>query len=257
MNEKSPPSLKILSYNIHKGFSLGNRRFVLERMREVLEIIDADFVFLQEVLGEHSLHAEKVPDWPEEPQFEYLADRLWPHYAYGKNAVYSSGHHGNAILSKHGFHRWENIDVSTNRLERRGLLHAVTRVPGCREELHLICIHLDLRESGRRQQVQDLFTRIGEHVPQEAPLVIAGDFNDWRHRCGKMIDETLGLEEAHRKIHGNYARSFPSQFPLLRLDRIYYRGLDARAADALTGRPWSELSDHTPLFAELELRGTA
>ena len=35
-------SLKILSYNIHKGFTAGNRRFVLKRMREVLEITNAD-----------------------------------------------------------------------------------------------------------------------------------------------------------------------------------------------------------------------
>lgn len=48
-------------------------------------------------------------------------------------------------------------------------------------------------------------------------------------------------------------RTFPSAFPLLRLDRIYQRGFAVRSAKVLRGRPWSQLSDHAPIFAELEL----
>jgi endonuclease/exonuclease/phosphatase family metal-dependent hydrolase len=251
--QPAPVRLKVLSYNIHKGFSTFNRRFVLERMREVLEIVDADVVFLQEVLGEHRGHASRVETWPTVSQFEHLADKLWPHHCYGKNAVYSSGHHGNAILSKHGFVSWENIDISTHRLERRGLLHASIRVPGNPCDLHLICLHLDLHEYGRRKQIYDLADRMASHVPPDAPLVVAGDFNDWRHRAGRLVEERLGLVEAYKALHGNYARSFPSWMPLLRLDRIYLRGVEPVVSDALTGKPWSELSDHTPLFAELTL----
>jgi endonuclease/exonuclease/phosphatase family metal-dependent hydrolase len=243
--------LKVLSYNIHKGFSMYNRRFVLERIREVLEIIDADVVFLQEVLGAHRGYAEKVNNWPESSQFEYLADRLWPHVAYGKNAVYSAGHHGNAILSKHGFTFSENIDISTHKLERRGLLHAALKVPGETRELHVICLHLDLYEYGRRKQIFDLCDRVASHVPSDSPLIVAGDFNDWRHRAGRLLEARLAMSEAHKTLHGTYALSFPSGFPFLRLDRIYCRKLHAHSSDALTGKPWSELSDHTPLFAEL------
>ena len=249
----SPPQrLRVLSYNIHKGFSSANRRFVLQRIREVLEIIDADVVFLQEVLGAHSGHAGRVDDWPEQAQFEYIADKLWPHTAYGKNAIYSAGHHGNAILSKHGFTFTENIDISTTRLERRGLLHAALRLPGGDHDLHLICLHLDLHESGRRKQILHLCDRVASHVPAGAPLIVAGDFNDWRHHAGRLLEERLGMTEAHKTLHGNYAVSFPSWFPMLRLDRIYCRGAIPLASDALTGKPWSELSDHTPLFAEVE-----
>lgn len=245
------PHLKVLSYNIHKGFTQGNRRFVLERIREVLEITDADVVFLQEVLGEHRGHATRREGWPAQPQFEFIADRLWPHYAYGKNAVYTSGHHGNAILSKHGISWWENIDVSTNPLEKRGLLHAVVRPPGFADEVHLICIHLDLFEKGRLRQVENLCRRVIETVPSNAPLVIAGDFNDWRHRCGDTLESALGVTEVHKAMHGHCARSFPSWLPLLRLDRIYVRGFAPKVAECFTGRPWNELSDHTPLFAEI------
>ncbi len=48
-------------------------------------------------------------------------------------------------------------------------------------------------------------------------------------------------------------RTFPSAFPWLRLDRIYQRGFAVRSAKVLRGRPWSQLSDHAPILAELEL----
>ena len=43
------PTLKIATYNIHKGLSHFNRRVVLHELRERLRELDADIVFLQEV----------------------------------------------------------------------------------------------------------------------------------------------------------------------------------------------------------------
>jgi endonuclease/exonuclease/phosphatase family metal-dependent hydrolase len=140
------PTVRILSYNIHKGLTPANRRFVLERMRTAIRSVDAEVVFLQEVQGEHRHHAARFVDWPVAGQCEYLADSIWPHHAYGRNALYDHGHHGNAILSKHPFASWENLDVSNNRFERRGLLHGVIRHPALAKDLHLICCHLDLFE---------------------------------------------------------------------------------------------------------------
>src|SRR5687767_3184071 len=114
---------RVLSYNIHKGFSM-DRRLVLSAIKEAIQSTKAEIVFLQEVIGEHSKHAKRVSDWPEDSHFEFLADSIWEHFAYGKNAVYTEGHHGNAILSRRPITFWENIDISNNRLERRGLLHA-------------------------------------------------------------------------------------------------------------------------------------
>jgi endonuclease/exonuclease/phosphatase family metal-dependent hydrolase len=48
-------------------------------------------------------------------------------------------------------------------------------------------------------------------------------------------------------------RTFPAIFPWLRLDRIYQRGFAVRQARVLQGAPWRQLSDHAPVFAELEL----
>src|SRR4051794_6046394 len=121
--------LRLISYNIHKGFSSGRKKLVLNKIRSALHVIHPDIVLLQEVQGEHEGHSQRFKDWPAQPQFEYLAHELWPHFAYGKNAVYTHGHHGNAILSKYPFSDFENIDVSTNAFERRGLLHGVIHIP--------------------------------------------------------------------------------------------------------------------------------
>jgi endonuclease/exonuclease/phosphatase family metal-dependent hydrolase len=236
--------IRVLSYNIHKGFTPGNRRLVLSRIRDAIRDVHADLVFLQEVLGTHDDHAR-------EPQFEYLADRLWPHYAYGKNAVYTSGHHGNAILSKYPFTAWENVDVSTNRLERRGLLHGVIEIPHRRKPLHAICVHLGLLEAERYSQIESLCRRVREMVPDDEPVIVGGDFNDWRTRLSHPLRRNLGMSEAFEDLHGSAARTFPSWLPALRLDRIYFRGMRAREAQCLSASPWNRLSDHVALYAEM------
>ena len=122
--------LHVATYNIHKGLSQFNRRMVMHDLRERLRGLNADIVFLQEVLGEHQRHADRFHDWPVEPQYEFLADNVWREFAYGRNAVYDHGHHGNAILSRFPIVAYENQDVSPNPFETRGVLHCEIRVPG-------------------------------------------------------------------------------------------------------------------------------
>lgn len=253
--------LRILSYNIHKGFTLGNRRFVLKRIRDAIRSVSPDVVFLQEVLGQHETHRQRILEWPEASQFEYLADEIWPHFAYGKNAVYTSGHHGNAILSKFPFTFHENIDVSTNRLEKRGLLHGIVQLPDesgrAARPLHVICVHLGLLEAERMKQIQRLCDRIDSHVPHREPLLIGGDFNDWMSRASAPLRQRLEVEEAFQSLHGAHARTFPSWLPALPLDRLYYRGMRPLQAKRLSRAPWNELSDHTALYVEFQQTSVA
>ena len=250
---KKTQPLRVLSYNIHKGFSTGNRQFVLRRIREAIRTVHPDLVFLQEVLGHHEEHRSRYADWPEQSQFEFLSHEIWPHYAYGKNAVYDSGHHGNAILSKYPLSFWENIDISTNRMERRGLLHAIVDVPGRHPPVHAFCLHLGLFETDRKVQTRRLCDRIDSHVSQTDPLVIAGDFNDWRGRVTGELEKRLEIRETFQFLNGAHARTYPSWLPALRLDRIYFRGMKPKNAKCLLGKPWNELSDHIALLAELTI----
>ena len=92
--------LRLVTYNIHKGFSQFNRHLMVHELREQLRILGADIVFLQEVQGDHNLHAALVDGWPAEPQHDFLAADVWQSTAYASNVVYDHGHHGNAILSR-------------------------------------------------------------------------------------------------------------------------------------------------------------
>jgi endonuclease/exonuclease/phosphatase family metal-dependent hydrolase len=230
---------RVLSYNIHKGFTLFNRRFVLDAMRESIRRVGADFVFVQEIAGDR--------------QLEYIADEIWPHFAYGRNAVYEGGNHGNAIMSKYPILAWENEDVSTTSIERRGLLHALTRLRPDGPELHLICAHFGLFERDRRTQARRLCARIRRTCPPGQALVAAGDFNDWALRLSPYLRREAGLQEAFHERHRRHARTFPARMPVFRLDRIYFQGAAVRLAKVLHGYPWTELSDHAPLLAEFEV----
>lgn len=242
--------LRVLTYNMHKGFAFFSRQYVLHELRDAIRAVDADIVFLQEVMG---VHPAKVQDKDFGPQFEFLADEIWSHFAYGKNAVYSNGHHGNAILSKYPFSEYENLNISTNKLESRGLLHAQIQVSKDIEPLHMVCLHLDLLERGRLQQMERLVDRVRDRVADGSPLIVAGDFNDWKSKFTDPLEERLNLQESGVLHTGDHAKTFPSWRPFLPLDRIYVRGFRVHSHQVLSGKPWGKMSDHAAVVAELEI----
>lgn len=244
--------LRVATLNIHKGLSQFNRRMVIHELREGLRALQPDLVFLQEVLGLNERHALRFASWPHTPQYEFLAENGWQH-AYGRNAVYDHGHHGNAILSRHPILSTSNEDVSDHRFERRGLLHCVVSVPGWGKNVHCVCVHLSLHERGRRKQLDAIAARLDEIAARGMPIIIAGDFNDWRQRASAILEGRLGMTEVSTMQHGRAARTFPSVLPLLKLDRIYVRGFEVASARVHRGAPWSLLSDHLALSAELRM----
>jgi endonuclease/exonuclease/phosphatase family metal-dependent hydrolase len=90
-------------------------------------------------------------------------------------------------------------------------------------------------------------------VPDNAPLIVAGDFNDWRQRADRVLGPGAGLSEVFVTAYGVPAKTFPARFPLLCLDRIYVRNAGVHLPVVLPRKPWSHLSDHAPLAAEIYL----
>jgi endonuclease/exonuclease/phosphatase family metal-dependent hydrolase len=246
-------SVKVLTVNIHKGFTFFNRKFILPELREAVRSIGADVVFLQEVTGTHAKHPDRYENYPDTPHYEFLADTIWPQYAYGRNAVYTNGDHGNAVLSKFPIVRFENHDISISGPEKRGLLHCELQMPDRSLNLHAICVHLSLTESHRTQQMDRLCQLVHSAIPPQAPLIVAGDFNDWRHRAHAQLEKGADLHEVFVQAYGRAARTFPARLPFLRLDRIYVRNAIGHAPMVLPHKPWSHLSDHAPLAAEIEI----
>ncbi|MFZ2389915.1 MAG: endonuclease/exonuclease/phosphatase family protein [Polaromonas sp.] len=249
----TPFSFKVLTVNIHKGFTFFNRKFILSELRDAVRSVGADVVFLQEVTGNHLKHSEKFANYTEEPHYEFLADSIWSQFAYGRNAVYDNGHHGNAVLSKFPIVRFENRDISISGPERRGMLHCELQVPGQSNHVHAICVHLGLIETHRTKQIKMLCDLVRKEIPLRAPVVVAGDFNDWRRRAHAQMSRGANLHEVFVQAGGHAARTFPARLPLLQLDRIYVRNTAGHAPIVLPSKPWSHLSDHAPLAAEIRL----
>ena len=247
-------NLHILTYNIHKGFPQFKRRVSLHELRERLQSVEPDVVFLQEVGGFHARLAQRHDNWPTTPQYEFLADSVWHDFAYGRNAVVDDAHHGNAILSKFPISRWDNEDISMHRLERRGLLHCEIDVPGWSVKLHAVNVHLGLLRIWRERQLSALAKRIDRLVPRDAPLIIAGDFNDWTRRASEYLVRALGVREVFESYGRGPARSFPAMLPMLHLDRIYVRGFRVKLAHVHHGVHWARFSDHAALSAFLTPR---
>ncbi len=236
--------LRVLSYNIHKGFNATKLARTLEGIKKSIDVVHADLVCLQEIVGEHEVHGD---------QLEVLADKVWTNYAYGKNAVYSKGHHGNAILSKYPILRSENINISCHKLENRGFLHVQLDVPQLERPLHLICTHLALLHVWRKQQLQALNDFIVQSKLHREPIIVCGDFNDWNTYATKYLNHSLDFREVFYHHHGKHARTYPSWLPVLPLDRIYFSGLKLSSSKLLSGKIWNRLSDHIPILAEFDL----
>lgn len=243
--------LRMVTMNIHKGLAAGNRRATVHLLRERLRDLHPDLVFAQEVQEEHSRHKKRFAHWPEAEMSHYLAADFWSDRHYGRNAIYDHGHHGNAILSRHPVLGGDNHDISEYRFERRGLLHAEIRLPQLKQPLHCFCIHLALLQKGRTRQLESIVAHVSRLVPIGAPVILAGDFNDWRKRASLPL-ERAGFSEVFETLTGRPAMTFPSQLPVLPLDRIYVRNLSVKNARVL--RDWAHLSDHLGLWAELEIQ---
>jgi len=241
MNTEPPHQLKVCSYNIHKGFSAMNTRYLLREIKQAIQLVDADIVFLQEVVGENLKNPKGSED---DNHFEYLADTTWPHFSYGKNATYQRGHHGNAILSKHSIRSTKNIDITHWSFSQRGILFAELNCG-----IYLLCVHFGLFQPERNRQLSTLLETIKNEIPVDAPLLVAGDFNDWNRKLDRVIVAESRLREVHSVNHGRVAKTFPAIAPMFTMDRIYYQNLDLVEVGDLSGNQWEKLSDHCALNA--------
>ncbi len=267
--------IRVATYNIHKGVSSLRSTPRVLALKKAIAKFDANIVFLQEVQGRHDLIQARYGHrtdhhwhWPETAQHEYFAGESH-HSAYGMNAVYDHGHHGNALLSTFPIENTYNHDVSDHAYEQRGILHCVLETPA--GKIHCYVVHLGLFEGGRGRQTALLIEAVNASAGHGEPVIIAGDFNDWRNTLSDRLRNALGVTEvfdslgprsplgdvvrswAGRQARPVPPRTFPAALPWFRLDRIYVRGFSVDNAQVLYGPLWAKLSDHAPIVAELQL----
>lgn len=247
--------LRVATYNIHKGVrGLGPaKRLEIHNLQMGVEALDADLVCLQEVRLFHHREAAYFDrtwfGWPEKGQAEFLAPDGYE-VAYRTNATTKYGEHGNALLSRWPIGDIGHHDVSDHRFEQRGLLHVPVHWNGT--VVHVIVAHFGLIHSSRMRQVDRLAAFVNEHVPAGAPVLVAGDYNDW----GERLDPPMrghGLRRATAPHGRARPATFPSRLPVFALDRVYLRGLRCTGVQVPRGPSWTRMSDHLPLVVELAL----
>ncbi|MDB5898059.1 MAG: hypothetical protein JWP22_4116 [Ramlibacter sp.] len=239
--------LRIATYNIHKGVQgMGPvRRLEIHNLGHAVEQFDADIICLQEVRKLHRQEERYFKRWPELPQAEFLCPEGYT-AVYQTNATTRHGEHGNALLSRWPIVSHGHEDMSDHRLEQRGLLHVEVQVN--RRKVHVIVIHLGLIAGSRTRQIEQIGRYIEREIPRTAPVLVAGDFNDWGAKLRPAMGK-LGLKD----FLGERALTYPSRLPLTQLDFVYARGLKPTGLEVPRGRIWWRMSDHLPLIAEFNL----
>ncbi len=235
--------LRAVTYNIRKGKGASGRgNMAVDGVARALGHERVDLLLCQEVF-----HASRRG--PEQSQ--ELAQALGlPHY-YRANKQRRVGHHGNAVFTKYPVEVVKNHDVSTNFLERRGVLYLKLDVHGT--ALHVLNVHLGLNQRQRLTQIARIAGIVREAVAAHEPVILGGDFNDWNEKLDGIIVHELGFANAAANLRREHRFTWHARRPMFNLDRIYLRNLHVRHIERLHGHPWRDLSDHLPLAVDLDL----
>lgn len=152
-----------------------------------------------------------------------------------------AGHYGHMLASRWPIERELTHDISVSGREPRRLIDAYLGLPG--GPLRVITSHFGVQGRERRNQIAILRDILATDT--ETPVVVMGDFNEWRHRGAlrRMLGRDFGTARA--------PVTFPARLPFLPLDRIWSRPAD------MIDRVWTEsgtrhASDHLPLVADIE-----
>lgn len=234
--------MKVLSWNVHSMRGTDGRRDP-ERIARVISDHAPDLVGLQEVGGGDAGEADPAA---------VLSRLTGMSGAFGPTAPRRGRPYGNAILSRHPIEATRSYDLSVPGREPRGCIRADVALPEAR--VHVFAAHLGLSWRERRRQAALLLSAdVLRDAALSHPLVLVGDFNSMSRRAAVPRWLRRQLVDAARAV-GNEAPTFPSRFPLLRLDHCYVApALEVRAVEVIR-TPLARLaSDHLPLLVELAL----
>jgi endonuclease/exonuclease/phosphatase family metal-dependent hydrolase len=171
-----------------------------------------------------------------------LGDVLGSHRAEVRTIRTPDGDYGHMLLSRWEITTWTHHDLSCRKREPRSLIEARIRTDA--GPISVLAAHLGLHHGERREQATTI-AALAE--VDQLPTVILGDFNEpsGRGAAGRMLGKVF------RSV-GRPA-TFPSRWPLLPLDRIWFEpGLDL--IDTGVHRAARQASDHLPLWADLRLQ---
>ena len=241
--------MRVMSWNLH-GLKGTDGRRDPERIARVIEDVRPDVAGLQEV-------GLPLPPGAADDPAQLLATLTGMRGGFGPTMSHALGFaYGNAVLSRHPILALRNYDLSVQGREPRGCVRADVEIDGTR--LHFFAAHLGLHWRERRRQAAQLLSAdILRDAALAYPLVLVGDFNSVSNRSAvprwlrrQLVDAAIAVR--------NEAPTFPSRFPLLRLDHCYVgAAIRVLSVDVLRSAEVRRASDHLPLVVELEVRAEA
>jgi endonuclease/exonuclease/phosphatase family metal-dependent hydrolase len=219
--------LKVGSYNIHRCIG-SDMHHDIERVARVIGELNCDTVGLQEV---DTL----------DRQIDALAAATGMRSISAPTPPSEARPLSNALLTTREVGQVRSYDLTVRGREPRGALEV--ELSAGAKSVRVIVTHLGLSAAERRAQVQKLLTVI-HGIPQDDPVVILGDINEWwpLGRPLRWLHRALGKAPS--------GRSFPVWAPVLALDRLWCRPAD-RLLSVEVHRSSSAraASDHFPVKA--------
>lgn len=241
MKAGSPVLTLFASYNVHKCVGV-DRRFDPGRTAAVIGEISPDVIALQEADRRFG-NREGLLD------LDMLHRRTGLLPVPVDNGHAGHGWHGNLVLVREGSVR----DVRQLRLPglepRGGLVVDLDLTTG---PVRVVAAHLGLLRQSRLLQIETLLHHARETAGR--PVVLMGDFNEWRLRGRSSLVHTqtvfgpLGLG----------VPSFPAYFPVLSLDRVFV--MPPEIVDTFVAHDTAlsrKASDHLPVKANIRLGAAA
>lgn len=228
-----------LTYNVHEAVGSDHRRNY-SRIVDVIHEINPDIMALQEVdvRSDDSIAQKSF-------LFETVTSCL-PYFGIkGITLIRSQSAYGNALFFRNKPEEIRRHDISYGDREPRGVLDCILRADGT--PLRILNTHFGLNRKERARQVQ-LIKHFLKERP-EIPSLLAGDFNEWCpfSRQIKLLRQDWNMVPCRR--------TFPSRFPVLPLDRIFFNHRIRIVEFRVHNTPLSRsASDHRPLIANFYIR---
>lgn len=236
--------MRLLSWNIHKGIGGRDRRYLLQRIIDGIEVENPDIVCLQEV--DRLVGRSRLDDQP-----RLLARWFRCHSAFQANVHVGGGTYGNLVLSRFPITSRHRISLRQGGRKPRGAQLLLVDSP--EGTLHVVHTHLGLAERERHWQVERLLGHTLFRSAAAHPTVIVGDFNDWRNTLHSGPLAAEGFRQVTSPA--SQFRSFPAWLPLGSLDKAFVCGSVAvRQARVVRTSLTRVASDHLPLVVDFHLR---
>jgi endonuclease/exonuclease/phosphatase family metal-dependent hydrolase len=240
---------RILTYNVHRCIGV-DRRLDVGRIADVIAALEPDIVALQE-LDVGRARTGGVD------QAHEIARRLDMACHFNAALRVEEEQYGDAILTSYPERLVKagplpGLDGAL-RLEPRGALWIAVEIDGV--EAQIINAHFGLAPPEQRRQAAALAGPdwLGREDCR-APVILLGDFNA---TGASVVYRTLSarlLDARRRAFLRQPSSTFPSAFPLLRIDHVFVsHDVDVIEVAAPYGPLDRVASDHLPLVMTFEL----